>query len=256
MERLLAVTAWASLIRTFDAQQPAVCFLPDTVEGQNQLLANPGGISALYQECKSKAALDNAALCVCAKNQMAQANGCTYPWIVPWIQTVQTDRNKYCGTSSSMSLDSSSSGSGASSSASLPSSQQSGSMQSGPLTTPQRIFFIVLGVCCCLCICGVVGALVAMNQKKKSKNKSYDDLADQEYDDRGYEPQYDQQYAQPPYDQQYDQGQYSTEMGQYSTELPQGYAAPASGADAELADARQFYADPYEASYSTKPPAY
>jgi len=204
---LLALAACAPV-----ASVALPCSLTNDVAGQDQFQS----VNMAYIQCKKLAGIDQTALCTCSSNQLASVQECNYPWINPWISTVFRDKSKFCGAAIAGSSASSLSGSDQSSpsigGSSTQSSTQSGSSGSSnqQLTTPQKLFFVMIAVCLCLCICGAGGAFYAMNMKKKRKQPKRDyneeDDYEQQQDDQGYADD-QQQYDQQQYDQQqYDQG--------------------------------------------------
>lgn len=167
----------------------------ECVSGKDQLKL----VNDAYAECKTLAVVNGKALCQCATNEWAEMFGCTYPWIQPWLATVQRDKLKYCGASSGWSggsSESSSSGSAGSSGSSIGWSHQFGFQSADyPFTWQQKALILTLiTLACCLC-CGGCAVVYMMNKGsfKAKKTKPRDDFDDMAYQD--YEAQqFDQAY--------------------------------------------------------------
>jgi hypothetical protein len=195
----------ALLTLAFVLRAHAQCPITDDTAGQDQFQLD----TAAYTNCKKAAVVDEMALCTCAKDTIKQFNGCYYSWIVPWIDTVNRDKLKFCGATSSGSLTSLSSGSQSSSYQSSPSfitsGENSGSSQS-TLTAPQKIFVwsLIILCCCCTVVAGGGFYIWRTMNKKKAKKETYSP-----YDDEDYGGAYNQDYQMD----QYPDDQYQMEQG-------------------------------------------
>lgn len=191
MRCLLALVGCATL-----AGMAQACWLPNTIQGQDTFQA----VNMAYIECKKTAVVDQTALCACSTNQLTQAKGCRYDWILPWVATVKRDKYKFCGLGSSGSLSSSLSGSDQSIPSSGTSSESSFTDSSAQLTPAQKLFWVALVVCLCLCCCGAAGGAYAMKGKKKSPKR---DRYEPSSEDGDFEQQqYDQGYrGDAPYEE-------------------------------------------------------
>lgn len=187
------------------------CPWPNNVQGQNDFQP----VARDYHGNKTALYGNGQGLCLLAETQLAQAAGCTYPWIYAWLQTVQKDKVDYCGAASSGSFRSSLSGSDTS----IPSSDSSFTSNSSnsTLTWQQKLFWVALICCIVCCICGVVGGVIAMTKgKKKAKKQEYypEEEEQQDYEAQQYDQGYqgDAPYEQPAEYQQPAEASYQQEI--------------------------------------------
>lgn len=229
--RVLAIAAsCAAALVSVDA----VCFVANTVAGQDSFQA----VNAAYVACKDNAmnitSVDNAALCTCAQNQLTQANGCSYDWISPWIATVRRDKAKFCGQSSSVSSAHSSMSGSDASIPSLGTSSDSSGPGMSKWTTAQKAIFWSIAICLILAIGGGCAFTVFKGKKKGSKKAAPPVYADEEQQYQQDEQQYrqdDQQYQQytdAPQDFQTAPQEAAPEeyLAPQTVELPQVEVAP------------------------------